>query len=361
MIEAPHLRGREEPFAIKVLAELVISSLQAAVDSMGSEQAVEALRKYYHHNGLWAAAFYRNKWPTVSDLDSLFLASGAVGEYAVLGMEYRSAGDGLSGVAYCPFQSSLPEFCLLHNVMIQGVLDGLRIGRKHSITHPMTHGGDFCEYRLDPPIIDPEKSDFGRKAYEELTPEEIVFWRKAGFGEYWVMNTRGILDTLAKERGMELAIRYAEKLGMVHGPELVRSIQKADPIQMAVHAIELVNQQLDQTGTMDVHTDHATRTISDCPFKDSPHEICQQFEAFCQGVCHSIHPELSFQYQSKMTNGAANCSWSIMRTGGKKTTSPTAPTIPKEDEAMRALRLRLAKGEISKEEYQELRILLEDE
>jgi hypothetical protein len=75
-------------------------------------------------------------------------------------------------------------------------------------------------------------------------------------------------------------------------------------------------------------------------------------EAFNDGACKSIDPNLDFEYEKMMTRGDEKCIWSIRRRKGASQDFLRDP--------LHVLKHRLARGEITVKEYDEIRQRLVD-
>jgi aryl-alcohol dehydrogenase-like predicted oxidoreductase len=85
--------------------------------------------------------------------------------------------------------------------------------------------------------------------------------------------------------------------------------------------------------------------------------MCLQYEAFFNGICEAIDPDYEFAYDRMMTDGDESCHWAIRRKAGRAPIE--APSTPSDDEDMlKALKWRLTRGEITLEQYQQLRAVL---
>jgi hypothetical protein len=88
-----------------------------------------------------------------------------------------------------------------------------------------------------------------------------------------------------------------------------------------------------------------------CPFSGGSIEMCQQIEAFLQGLCMAIDSSYEFAYDSMMTKGDKTCHWTIRKKGeaAKEKAKEEPPMV---DPIMR-LTNKFIEGEITKEEYEE--------
>jgi predicted hydrocarbon binding protein len=79
-----------------------------------------------------------------------------------------------------------------------------------------------------------------------------------------------------------------------------------------------------------------------------PETICMNFQSFFKGMVSALNPDYEFAYSRMITKGDNECHWTIK----KKQSSRQV------DDPLKVLKLRFAKGEITKEEYEELKAML---
>ena len=103
-----------------------------------------------------------------------------------------------------------------------------------------------------------------------------------------------------------------------------------------------------------IGSEQIEREISECPFSGSPVEVCAQYEAFLNGLIGEIEPNCELMYDRMIDWGDRTCHWVIRKKLG------LAREKTEDDGALKALKLRFAKGEITPEQYRQFRdILLE--
>jgi hypothetical protein len=98
------------------------------------------------------------------------------------------------------------------------------------------------------------------------------------------------------------------------------------------------------------------KIIHSCPFEDVSYEVCKHLEGMLNGICEAINPSYEFAYDRMMTMGDKSCHWTIK----KKESMIEKPEsqVADKDEMLRKLKWRLTNGEITPEQYKELRDLL---
>jgi hypothetical protein len=189
-------------------------------------------------------------------------------------------------------------------------------------------------------------------------------WRletgKAGFAEQFVIHVRTLSEALGHEealKALEPFMRAAAEKVLPLVREMLPSITKDDPGE----AIELLNASLGQLGPgTSVNGGTVSKEVVQCPFQGSPSITCRAFESFADSLCKLLDRRASFSYRDMMSEGCAFCTWAIDSQPSavqKKIVSEAkegegAPGS-KED-PVHILNVRLAKGEISLQEYREL-------
>jgi hypothetical protein len=104
-------------------------------------------------------------------------------------------------------------------------------------------------------------------------------------------------------------------------------------------------------GIEPIDADAYSGKVTVCPFQDAPALACREFELVMRGVCEVIYPGYEFAYDRIMTKGDEYCTWTLRKKA--EVLSENKVVQPREeDEPMKVLSLRLARGEISEEEYE---------
>ncbi|HTY46798.1 MAG TPA: SHOCT domain-containing protein [Methanomassiliicoccales archaeon] len=128
---------------------------------------------------------------------------------------------------------------------------------------------------------------------------------------------------------------------MERGKELlVQTVKKADAMW-----------DVKSDWLMQTH-DRLVREVSECPLAGAAVSPCDQIESFWKGACSVVAPEWHPKYERKMTTGAERCALVFERIA-------SASSLTDEQKAsidpLESLKLRYAKGEITREQYREMR------
>jgi len=177
-------------------------------------------------------------------------------------------------------------------------------------------------------------------------------------GEMWSNATRALVDFAGPERAYDRLRFHMRHSGLSFGIRMSdRFGARERGLDSILEMIELVQILHHRKATCVRGEGGAEGKVNECPFSSSSPEICAQYEAFCNGICEAIDPSYEFAYHRMMTKGEGTCSWAVKRRvqeGARATKQSTSDQL----DASKILRRRLAAGEISKEEYRELRDLL---
>ena len=142
----------------------------------------------------------------------------------------------------------------------------------------------------------------------------------------------------------------AKELGVKVGNNLIGGSGAEGNIQTIREKLDFLSLLQGQTGTPAIFTGSVLeREIAECPYKGSPPEVCKQLEAISNGVCEAINPDYEFAYDRMMSEGDIVCHWVVRKKG-----EPVKDKVKEEalsDDPMKALTLKLSKGEITEEEF----------
>jgi hypothetical protein len=172
--------------------------------------------------------------------------------------------------------------------------------------------------------------------------------------ELWVISTRGFVNHYGN-KPVPILLSYMRHSGTSFGLRYLRSTPHGEcSIDKIKECIGLGNKALQMKG------DEASmieggfeRNIIECPFKDAPQEICMQFESFCQGICEAIDPGYEFRYDRMMTCGDKTCYWMIKKKNQLTLADENKNAIS--ESSLEILKKRLAKGDLTLDEYRELK------
>jgi hypothetical protein len=144
------------------------------------------------------------------------------------------------------------------------------------------------------------------------------------------------------------------------GLRLRVGIQKEGGDALAInHLLEEVNEAGHQKGrVVELSSGRVVKEITECPFSGSPPEIGEQLECFANGICEVIDDGFEVTHPKAMCRGDTSCIRVIARKAPSPGTSKKGEGRGDKPEAhnhLEVLKSRLAKGEISLEEYRLLK------
>lgn len=126
--------------------------------------------------------------------------------------------------------------------------------------------------------------------------------------------------------------------------------QLKDDIVSMGKLIRGLQNALGQKGSFVVVSRHeVSNEITDCSQQVCSGELCKLYDSLFRGMLSAIDPDYELNYDKMMTHGDRICHWSL-----RKRERPIQI-----DEPLKMLKMRFAKGELTKDEYLQMRSLLE--
>lgn len=189
----------------------------------------------------------------------------------------------------------------------------------------------------------------------ELTEEVIDQLSRHFLGEMWTFTIKAYIDLFGGEHVTRKLSPYMRHSGMSMGLRFVNQYgigSDHESIMNTIKAFWLVHHEKSK---FDLNNSSLECTIEDCPFKDGPVELCNQYRQFFNGLLETMNPDYEFSYDHMMTMGEGTCHWTIRKKGLGKEDSVKG--MPSDDLVLR-LTNRFIDGEITEEEYERKLALL---
>jgi hypothetical protein len=358
--------------AFQLLADWWMNTIQALVDSSGSSGAVSLLRPH-HVNAAIAACMNLKNVLGVREGDpnaAWFLAKVGIHFFTrrdALQVELKEGGI-VGRVSDCPYKNGPMELCksfcgIAPNVYAE-TLSPSGAGTPTVLLTSLTHGDPECiwVWRRSPRDGPFGPDDLGETKAMIVNmdfPKEVVDSYSIQYlGEFWIMGTRALNDHLGPGRSPSILGPYMRHSGISFGLRHMSSHHSCAPgVDTIVSAISSCNEALQMIHeNLESSRVGSSVTITDCPFKDAPPEVCAQFESFCNGICEGIDPRYKFAYDRMMSRGDSTCHWKLWRGDGDAALGATDE--PSDLKAQ--LKKRLVSGELSIDEYDKILERLKD-
>ncbi|HTY46794.1 MAG TPA: SHOCT domain-containing protein [Methanomassiliicoccales archaeon] len=354
----------ERELAIGLLKEWWITATQALVDELGTHEALRLMYPGFKNHGR-AGYHIAAKLMSLPEGDFRSIAVAECwAKFAMAGVPIHGTvkgGKASWSAKGCETLGTCKEACQCFcQIAGEGLSFECHPDARYSLVRSLSFGDDVCEAEV---VLEGDHADVDSSVTEVssgelgMSPEDLAFWRKAVLGENWAIVTRATIEGVGGQRTVEILRPYMKQSGLSLGIRMkqMTSVQgnEADAIPALIESIRKSFGIVEPHDTADMTENDGT----DCPFSGAPTEICCQIEAFLNGVCEAIDPSSEFAYDSMVTKGGKTCRWTIKK---KRSLVPSKEPPLEDDDALKALRLRFAKGEITLEQYRQHRdILLE--
>jgi hypothetical protein len=356
--------------SIGLLREWWISATQSLVKEVGSEKALNQLKPYFYNTGCAGgqnipkilgvteenSSQYDigiHMWPLVTGgkLNGVFVADDGTQIY-----EYTKCGTSGRSREGC--------ICMCQYTWHASV-SNTNPGREISLVKSLSFGDQACDV-LGRVIGVPQKvastSEF-KVPDDQLPPllnKDIwEYLALAYVGECWSNATRAFFDLAGPDKALSMLRFQMKGSGNSFGARMKERLGAREGSMQSIRdLIDLVQTLHQQNSTIISNEASIECIIGECPFSSSPPEICLQYEAFFNGICEAIDPSYEFYYDRMMTKGDQNCHWTIRKKGDVAKSKPSESSDL--DEMLKKLKWRLTNGEITPEQYHQLRdVLLE--
>ncbi|MDD1756696.1 MAG: SHOCT domain-containing protein [Methanomassiliicoccales archaeon] len=259
----------------------------------------------------------------------------------------------------CPLSRARPEICIsISHFGAEAVCRSVNPDFEYIFTHHLANGDGRCRYIVRRKGGKGDFEDLGRLVKVmprlELTEDEKLY-----LGDQTMMYVIIYILSVARDMGveeemlagLELELRaIGRRLALFLENELTGELEGKEGM---LRAIGICQRSMVMQGELNaqIEPEGLKGEVTVCPFQDSPNLACREFELVMNGVCEVICPDFEFAYDRMMTKGDKNCTWSLTR---KKAVKPSEKEQAQDstDDPAKVLSLRLARGEISEEEYE---------
>jgi hypothetical protein len=324
------------------------------------------MRLYKKRNGYILISMVKNKLGIKgTGLDALVMPL-AVGQVslntnlqAVEGI-YTEKGASVK-VHDCLFRGASQEFCVtISHFTTDLMCEAIDPDYECIWTHHINKNDPYCRYvykkkgeHVD--LMDPGKI-VAVLNIPSIPEVDLRFMKNFILTHFWDATTEAFMDLRGSKETLDHLIPVAYDLGHEMG-ETFKGPGQAPSLtpEMIGGMFAMLGEIMTQQGTnRPVSQNEFCKDITDCPFQTFPNEVCRQIEALFQGMVHAINPDLEFSYGKMMNAGAPICSWSVRNRGMVPSTDVVKETASRSIDPLSILKLRLAKGEISIEEYDKI-------
>ncbi|MDD1755464.1 MAG: SHOCT domain-containing protein [Methanomassiliicoccales archaeon] len=330
-------------------------------DSVGEDSAVKAIRPYLKHSASAALLNLKDVMPSNFEGSSAVAFAGAFCNYTMGIREVAEVTD--FGVDFhiedCPFCPCSRTFCRVHAAAIDGFLHIYDLDGEGVVHTFPKRDGKSCRVVSKPRSLSIEKIPSNPRVIMEMPAFDIPDEQRHSLllqyvSEWWVDATKAFDDAMEPDLSLDVLSKSAHDAGRAHFKTLIGRAGLEPNGLTACGEIIAQSSPVAPSGCMVItsNENEFKSEVSECAFAASPILICKQIEAFYDGACKSIDPGFEFRYEAMMTKGDQKCIWSIKK---KKHGDLNAPS-----DAFSILKKRLARGEISIQEFDEIKKRLAD-
>jgi len=354
-------------FGLEMERECLITTIQSMVETIGSEGTIRLLRPYIELSGK-AFALNLNEWTKDDDV-VLRVAKTIIMGQLPMGQEcksfYVSGGEAFFESEGCPFLGTVPEICEFYCTIFAGSFTR-QIDPDLEIESTPGSGKENprCKWRFYHRTQTPMSGFSNRELDVETIISQIskeeVEWRSHHYiGGVWQMITHAMVNGLGSEAMLDTLSGYMRRNGFSFGLRIKSYVGiEGRDLDSILSAVQVFSKAICQRHVRERSGSEELKVlVSDCPFNSdyATLEHCQLIESINDGICKAINSDYEFHYDSMIPQGAENCRWAITRGAAQqKDRGIETPGQSSNESLLSVLKMRLAKGEISLEQYEKI-------
>jgi hypothetical protein len=346
-----------------LVSELGTQGFEHLMDMVPPDQAISSIRKYTLYSGTAAATNARHRFglegngPEEVIMPLYWLHAGTSHE------NYKPPEVRERGVVFeiysCPLSRARPEVCIsISHYCAEGICKSMNPELEYIFTHHLTNGDGRCRYIVRRKGEGGSFEDLGQLV--KVIPRiELTEAEKEYLGDQSIIDMIVVVSSVTRDleleeemlSSLEPALRtLGKRLALFLENELVGELEGREGMLRAISICQR-SMMMQVELTEPTGKEEVTGQVTSCPFQDAPVIACREFERVMNGVCEVLLPDHEFVYGDMMSKGDKKCTWSLRRRFSGAT-SEAVPAASKEDDPIKVLSLRLARGEISEEEYE---------
>jgi hypothetical protein len=363
-------RDEKDRLAIHLLDELGQRTLDAIVDLVGVNSAIEMLNPAARFCGAsvnhWIIEHFGLGGSDLEKICSVMQESNQLMGKELRPYELTSSGARCEVLA-CPFSNAKPEFCELF-CAVAGIGMCHNINPRYNFVIPsrMSLGAESCRWVIidSSAKSDPQSEDvvsiiswkqFDRMIQDQsdLGMSKSRYWIGA-LAAFWIQEVTTLIATYGGERTTEILSPYLRALGFSFGMQIREELKLENNDAVAIGSVlDILNECLSQNGVLkQADSQLVVKEIKECPaFAGALPEMCILFERLTNGICEAINPDFEVTHKKAICRGDSSCIRIIRKKGVQEKPREKEEIAP--DSPINVLTLMYVKGEITKDEYEE--------
>jgi hypothetical protein len=363
----PYPDRMEMDLELELYTGLMVSAIRASLDAFGSQMTLKRLAPPFRLMGKSVLHFLKDYYPLEKNVISLAFANrhARLGIGCRMGYAFLTPRGSYVDVFDCPYRDTLPEICSLMCYHVgNGTVEEFDVDQEAVVLRLEKDGQRHCRVMaIGKGVVIKDPTDIGEPLacvyLNEVSTEVRTFWIGATNGNAWIHITNSMVEILGSELALEILGKNMRCFGNSMGFRLRNRLDEEGKDALSInHLMEELNQAGHQQGkVIQLTEDRVVKEITSCPFSGSLKEIGIQFEYFSNGVCEIINPDFEITHPQAMCRGDPKCVRVIARKASVKGERAPVESDRMDDETRRNIMLlksRLAKGEISLEDYDKI-------
>jgi hypothetical protein len=274
-------------------------------------------------------------------------------------------GEGFFESEGCPFLGTIPEICHCYcNVMMSSITKQIDADLEVESTPGTGKDDPRCKwryyYRTRSPMSKFSNQELDITSMMTHISERELQWRGHHYyGGVWLMITYAMVNGLGSEAMNECLSSRMRRNGFSFGLRIKQYLEiEGRDLDSILRALDVFSKGVCQKNIpLSIDEDTVRIQVNECWWSYNDYatpEHCRLVEIINDSICKSINPDYEFRYDSMRTEGADICAWTVRKRSAIRNYQADAPKAPTEQDLLSVLKMRLARGEISLDQYEKI-------
>jgi len=357
------MKGWSDDDQSELFAKLItsVSSIcfQAMVDGVGMDATLKAIWPHSKHGGMAMAQNARKRFSIDNDdilaiSLPLYWTDGAVARGRCSPLRIFEDG-ALAEIHSCPLKEGPAMLCYaMSHGIAEGISESVNPDFRITFTHHLPNDDEFCRWIVHRKSADARIEDLGPEV--DSLKIDYLDDEKQNLGDHCSGEMLMWLSRASQDLGLEDIISESTRKPLMElGASLIDTLKEphgvgSDTARASALISGLSGMLRRRTGTVEVSLNDVKGETTYCPFKTGTELTCEMMEHLFSGFCGAMDPPCAFIYSERSRSEGMPCQWRAKIINLK---NPDSRDLDNDSmDAISILKLRLAKGEISEQEYE---------
>jgi hypothetical protein len=206
-------------------------------------------------------------------------------------------------------------WCASHEYFFEGNCKAINPEHSISFAQRIADGHPTCRIIVRDKESPAKNQNTGRASTLlpdlQLSDEQINSKSVTLLSLFWMTTMDALIDAVGEKATIDIVKPCMFKSGEAWGLKLGEMIQHKEGEKGVADLLDLFSQIMRLDGDLFVNQGRVDKVIDSCPFASAPEPVCILYDAFVEGLCRSIDPELVFVGRKISCSSSTFCHWKL--------------------------------------------------